>query len=30
MIVTYSPVLSAEDADKALAKSAAVRPPQQQ
>ena len=28
--VTYSPVLSAEDADKAFAKSAAVRPPQQQ
>jgi uncharacterized protein with GYD domain len=28
--VTYRPVLSAEDADKALAKSAAVRPPQQQ
>jgi hypothetical protein len=28
--VTYSPVLSAEDADKALAGSVAVRPPQQQ
>jgi len=28
--VTYRPVLSAEDADKALAKSVAIRPPQQQ
>jgi uncharacterized protein with GYD domain len=28
--VTYTPVLSAEDADKALARSAATRPPQQQ
>ena len=28
--VTYRPVLSAEDADKALAKSVEVRPPQQQ
>jgi len=28
--VTYRPVLSAEDTDKALAKSAAIRPPQQQ
>ena len=28
--VTYRPVLSAEDADKALAKSSAIRPPQQQ
>jgi uncharacterized protein with GYD domain len=28
--VTYRPVLSAEDADKALAKSAAISPPQQQ
>ena len=28
--VTYTPVLSAEDADKAFAKSLATRPPQQQ
>jgi uncharacterized protein with GYD domain len=28
--VTYRPVLSAEDADKALARSVATRPPQQQ
>jgi uncharacterized protein with GYD domain len=28
--VTYRPVLSAEDADRALARSAATRPPQQQ
>jgi len=28
--VTYRRVLSAEDADKALAKSAVIRPPQQQ
>jgi hypothetical protein len=28
--VTYRPVLSAEDADKALAKSVEVRPPKQQ
>jgi uncharacterized protein with GYD domain len=28
--VTYRPVLSAEDADRALAKSVATRPPQQQ
>jgi uncharacterized protein with GYD domain len=28
--VTYRPVLSAEDADKALAKSVGTRPPQQQ
>jgi uncharacterized protein with GYD domain len=28
--VTYRPVLSAEDADKAFARSAATRPPQQQ
>jgi uncharacterized protein with GYD domain len=28
--VTFRPVLSAEDMDKALAKAAAVRPPQQQ
>jgi len=28
--VTYRPVLSAEDADRALAKSVAIRPPQQQ
>ena len=28
--VTYRPVLSAEDTDKALAKSVEVRPPQQQ
>ena len=28
--VTYRPVLSAEDADKAMAKSNATRPPQQQ
>lgn len=28
--VTYNPVLSAEDTDKALAKSSAVQPPQQQ
>jgi uncharacterized protein with GYD domain len=28
--VTYRPVLSAEDTDKALSKSVAIRPPQQQ